>query len=185
MLAVDLETKRFSLLRELVPTARTVGVLLDAAAPDADLRSQNFQLAARNFSLPIRKERVSSAREFETAFAAFEREQADAVVVGASTFFNTHRDLLVGLTLRHRLPAIFELREFVEAGGLLSYSPSLADAFRQAGSYTGRILKGEKTADLPVLLPTKFEMAINAKAAKALGLSIPRTILLSADEVIE
>jgi putative ABC transport system substrate-binding protein len=185
MLAPDLEKKRLGLLHELVPQASTIAVLLDANLRDAEFQLQEFRAAERHLGLSIRVVSVGSEQDFETAFATLAQERAGALIVAASTFFNTHRDQLVALASRYRIPTIYELREFAAAGGLMSYSPSLTDVFHQAGVYTGRILKGTKPSDLPVLLPTRFDLVINLKTAKALGLEVPPMLLALADEVIE
>jgi putative tryptophan/tyrosine transport system substrate-binding protein len=146
---------------------------------------QEVKKAVRRLGLSAEAVDVGRGRDFDDAFATFVRERAGALIVAASTFFNLNRDRLVALAARHNIPTIYELREFAEAGGLISYSPSLTETFRQGGIYVGRVLKGEKPADLPVLLPTKFELVINLKTAKVLGLAVPETLLATADEVIQ
>jgi putative tryptophan/tyrosine transport system substrate-binding protein len=183
----DLIGKRIGLLHQVVPDAKVVGALLDATGGTSALEDQLAEVnkAARRLGLSMRTSQIGSEHDFEDAFAALARESSGALIVTSSTFFNTYRDRLVALAGRYRLPTIYELREFVEAGGLISYAPSLVDANRRAGIYVGRVLKGEKPADLPVLLPEKFEFVINLKTAKALGLTIPETLLATADEVIQ
>jgi putative ABC transport system substrate-binding protein len=183
----DLIGKRIGLLHQVVPDATVVGALLDATGGTSALEDELVEVnkAARRLGLAIRTSQIGSKRDFDDAFANLARERAGALIVTSSTFFNTYRDRLVALAGRYRLPTIYELREFVEAGGLISYAPSLIDANHRAGIYTGRVLKGEKPADLPVLLPEKFEFVINLKTAKALGLTIPETLLATADEVIQ
>jgi putative tryptophan/tyrosine transport system substrate-binding protein len=175
MLAGDLEAKRLSLLHQLVPHAALIGVLLDATTSAAESGDQLSEVngAVRRLGLSARVSKVAMEHDFENAFAGFAREHVDAVIVTASTFFNTYRDQLVALSDRYALPTAYELREFAQAGGLMSYAPSLVDVARQAGTYVGRVLKGEKPSDMPVLLPTRFEFVINAKTAKTLGLVAP------------
>jgi ABC-type uncharacterized transport system substrate-binding protein len=184
MLAGELEAKRIELLNELVPRARVVVLLVDPNAPIATYQVQEVQAAARAIGMAIRIVHAGSERDFEAAFAAI-MEDAGALMVAASSYFNVHRHRLVALAARHRLPAIYEIREMTEAGGLMSYAPSVTEAYRQVGVYVGRILKGEQPANLPVMLPAKFELVINLKTAKALGLEVPPTLLARADEVIE
>jgi putative tryptophan/tyrosine transport system substrate-binding protein len=184
--ATELLGKRIGLLRELVPQATILGALIDTrGVPDPQHEVQDVQEAARRLGLSVVISKVTGESDFEDAFATLARERADAIVVAPSTLFNDHPARLADLAAHHRLPAVYELREFVEAGGLMAYAPSITEAFRQGGVYTGRVLKGEKPADMPVLLPTKFELAINLKTAKALGLTIPETLLATADEVIQ
>jgi len=186
LLAADLTQKRFGLLHDLVPGAGAVGVLSDASAPVADFPVQEAQAAAHNLGVQTRVMSARTESEIETAFATFAQDKMGAVFVTSGfLFFNSFRAQLAASAARHRLPAAYELREHVVDGGLMSYGPSLAEAFRQVGRYTGRILKGEKPGDLPVMLPTKFEFVINQKAAKALGLDIPGPVLAGVDEVIE
>jgi putative tryptophan/tyrosine transport system substrate-binding protein len=186
LLASDMAPKRLGLLRELVPNTNTVALLLD----ETFKKNQEFQLAemqeaGRNIGMRIVAVWVGKIAEFDSAFATFIQQGAGALVVGASVFFISELDRLVALAARYGIPAIYQNTDYVGAGGLMSYGPSEFDHFRQGGVYVGRILKGEKPADLPVLLPTKFELVINLKTAKALGLEVPETLLATADEVIE
>jgi putative tryptophan/tyrosine transport system substrate-binding protein len=185
LFATELLGKRIGLLRELVPQATILGALIDARVPDPQLEMQDVQEAARRLGLSVVIPKVTSESDFDDAFASLARERADAVVVAPSTLFNDHPARRADLAARHRLPTVYELREFVEAGGLMAYAPSITEAFRQGGVYAGRVLKGEKPADIPVLLPANFEFSLNLKAAKALGLAIPPSVLAIADHVIE
>jgi putative ABC transport system substrate-binding protein len=182
----SLGAKRVEMLRELVPKATTITLLvnLDNNPPSA-ADATNVQAAAHAVGLQAKLLKVSSSREIESAFATLARERPDALYVGPDPLFFNNRDNLVALAARHALPTIYADREIVEAGGLFSYGASRSDAYRLAGSYIGRILKGEKPADLPIILPTKFQLVLNRKTAKALGLTVPNTLLVSADEVIE
>jgi len=181
----QLGAKRLELLRELVPKAKTVAVLVNPDNPPGVTDQTNVQAAAKMIGLQANVLDASTSRELDTAFASLARERADALFVGPDPLFLVHRDKLVALAARHAVPAIYGDREIAEAGGLISYGASRQDAYRQAGVYAGRILKGEKPGDLPVVQGTKFELVINLKTAKALGLTIPNTLLVSADEVIE
>jgi putative ABC transport system substrate-binding protein len=172
-------------LRELVPQAATIGFLLNPDFPSAESQSKDMQEAARAIGLQIHVLRANTDREIEAAFETIAQHRIAAVAVASSPFFDTRRDKLVALAARHSVPTIYQFREFVAAGGLVSYGISPIDAYRQVGVYAGRILKGAKPADLPVLQPTKFELVINLKAANALGLTIPPGVLAIADEVIE
>jgi putative ABC transport system substrate-binding protein len=183
--STELLAKRIGLLRELLPQATTLGVLIDARAPDFQLEVQDVQEAARRVGLSIITPTVNGEGDFENAFATFVRERAAAVVVAPSVLFNDHPARLADLAAHHRLPTVYELREFVEAGGLMAYAPSITEAFRLGGVYAGRVLKGEKPAEMPILLPAKFEFSLNLKAAKALGLTVPPGVLAIADHVIE
>jgi putative tryptophan/tyrosine transport system substrate-binding protein len=183
--ATELETKRLELLRDLVPTAAMIGVLINPTNPAAESRSKDLQMAARTLERNIHIVSASSESDLETAFATLIQQRVGALLVSTDSFFTSQRDRLVALAARHALPTIYSWREFVEAGGLASYGPIIDEVYRQAGIYVGRILKGEKPADLPFVRPTKFELVINLKTATALGLTIPQLILGRADEVIE
>jgi putative tryptophan/tyrosine transport system substrate-binding protein len=183
--SVEIEAKRLGLLRDVVPKATTIAVLIDANSPDADTQLRDLQRAAVRLGVQIIVASVNSNRDFEGAFAGFVEQQGAALLVCASPFFTSQRDQLVALAARHKLPAVYEWREFATAGGLMSYNNSITDNYRQLGLYAGRILKGAKPADLPVVQPTRFELVLNLKTAKALGLDIPDNFLTLADEVIE
>jgi putative ABC transport system substrate-binding protein len=177
--------KRLELLRELVPNARSIAYLFNPKNPNAKTHSSEVQAAARIMAQRIDVLSGRDDREIEAAFATLTHGGADALLVGDDPLFNTVRPQLVALAARHAVPAIYFTREFVAAGGLISYGSSQSETYRQAGIYTGRILKGEKPADLPVVQPTKFELVINLNTAKALRLEVPPTLLARADEVIE
>jgi putative ABC transport system substrate-binding protein len=183
--ATELETKRLEILKDVVPTAAVIGILMNPANPAAESRSQDLQTAARTLKRNIHIVSASSESDLETAFATLIQQQAGALLVSTDSLFTGQRDRLVSLAARHALPTIYAWREFVEAGGLVSYGPIINEVYRQVGLYTGRILKGEKPADLPFVRPVKFELVINLKTANALGLTVPRLILALADEVIE
>jgi putative tryptophan/tyrosine transport system substrate-binding protein len=185
MLSVALEAKRMQLLHELVPKATLVAILVNPKTPDVETEITDLEAAANTIGWQTHVERAASEAEFETAFDAIARHHADALVVAADPFFTGRREQLTTLAARYAIPAIYSLREYAGAGGLISYGTSLADGYRQAGMYAGRILKGAKPADLPVMQPTKFELVINMKTAKALGLTIPSGVMAIADEVIE
>ena len=183
--SIDLEAKRLELLHELVPSG-LIAVLLDRRfISDSEGQLKEAQAAARALGRQIQVIYASSASEIDVAFAKIVQMRAVALALGAGALFNARRNQLVALAARHKIPAMYENRESVLAGGLMSYGPSVPDVYRQIGGYTARVLKGEKPADLPVLLPTKFDMAINLKTARALGLNVPATLLARADEVIE
>ena len=183
--ATELETKRLQILCDLVPTAAVIGILINPTNPAAESRLNDMQMAARTLERSIHILSASSESDLETAFATLIQQRADALLVSTDSFFTSQRDRLVALAARHALPTIYPWREFVEAGGLVSYGPTINEVYRQSGIYTGRILKGEKPSDLPFLRPTKFELVINLKTATALGLTIPPLTLARADEVIE
>jgi putative ABC transport system substrate-binding protein len=185
VLTTELDSKRLELLCDLVPAASTVGVLANPNRPDADRQTRDVARAANALNRRLVVMRAGTEREIEEAFARLRESGAEALVVLADPYFTSRRTQITALAVRHRLPAMYQWRDFAEVGGLMSYGPSLADAYRHAGLYTGRILKGEKPADLPVLQPTKFELVINARTARALGLTITEAMLARADEVIE
>jgi putative ABC transport system substrate-binding protein len=181
----QLGAKQLGLLRELVPGADVIAFLGNPQNPLTRAQTDDVQLAARTTGHKLHIVNSSTESEFEKAFASIIENRAGALIVGADTFFYAQRDHLVALAIRHRIPAMYELREFTEAGGLVSYGASITDGYRQAGLYTGRVLKGIKPADLPVLQPTRLELVINLKAANTLGLVVPNSMQLLADEVIE
>lgn len=185
MLTIHLVAKRLGLLHEMVPTAKSFGFLVNPANPTADTQIESVGEAARAVGLEVWKEGARDEQQLETAFAIFAKRQVGAVVIGADSFFISRRKKIASLAATYALPTIYEVREAVLEGGLISYSPSFPDSFRQAGVYVGRVLKGEKPSELPILQPTKFELAINVRTAKTLGLTIPLTLLALADEVIE
>jgi len=184
-ISADLGAKQLGLLRELRPGAARIAVLVDRQWPTTERFLSELRAGALATGQQLIVLDVSSDHEIETAFTTLVQRGAVALLVGSGTFVYSHRKRLIELAARHRIPAIYAWREAVAVGGLMSYASSITDAYRQAGVYAGRILKGEKPGDLPVILPTKFEFAVNLKTAKALGLDIPATVLARAGEVIE
>ena len=180
-----LEPKKVALLHELVPKATVIGALVNPTNPNAETVSKGLQSAAGTLGLEIHVLNASTERDIDAAFATLLQQGASALVVGNDPYFTGRRDHLVALAARHALPAVYSQRESAVAGGLMSYGTSITDAYRQAGVYTGKVLKGEKPADLPVMQPTKFELVINLKTARALGLTVALTLQAAADEVIE
>jgi putative ABC transport system substrate-binding protein len=178
-------TKRLQLLHELLPQAAAIAFLMNPNNLNGEIETGAAQTAATSLGLRILVLRVSNESEIDTAFAAMAQQRAGALLVASDPFLFTRRDQIVSLAARQNIPAIYYLREFAQAGGLMSYGNSLPDVYRQVGIYTGRILKGEKPADLPVMQSTKFEFVINLKTAKALGLMVPMIMQMTADEVIE
>ena len=181
----ELGPKRLELMRELVPADTIIAVLINPAYPTAETQSKAMHAAARALGLEIHVLHASTERDFDAAFATLAQLRAGALVIGNDAFFNSHSQQLAALMIRHGVPTIFQTREFAVAGGLASYGGSIKDSYRQVGVYTGRILKGEKPADLPVQQTTKVELIVNLKTAKALGIAIPISLLGRADEVIE
>ena len=168
-----------------MPSAARIAYLIDPRFPDAAIQMRDVQEAARELRLEITVESASTERDIDTVFQTLVLKRVDALLVGAGPFFNSRRDHIIALAARHALPAMYEWREFAEKGGLAAYGTSLTDSYRQAGIYAGRILKGVKPADLPVLQPTKFALLINLNTAKTLGLTPSAGLLAIADEVIE
>jgi putative ABC transport system substrate-binding protein len=185
ILTIQLDPKRLGLLRELAPAAALVAVLLNPNGPNFKVQVEGLQQASRAVGQQIGIVRAISEHEIDRAFATMVSMQAGALLVGSDPFFNSRREQIVVLAARHAIPAIYEWREFAAAGGLISYGTNLPEAYRQVGVYTGRVLKGERPADLPVMQSTKFELVINLKTAKALGLDVPLHFQQLADEVIE
>jgi putative ABC transport system substrate-binding protein len=181
----ELAAKRLELLRELVPGAVRVAVLVNPANPTSENVVRDAEAAARAMGLQIQVCNAGTIDEIDTGFATFARERPNVMVVGPDPFFHARRVQLVLLAASNKIPAAYGLRNYVEAGGLISYGASLRDAVRQVGVYTGRILKGAKPADLPVVQSSKFELVINAQAARVLGLTVPPSLIARADEVIE
>ena len=174
-----------ALLHDLVPTAATMALLINPSDPESQSERPNVLDAVRGLNLKLVVLNASTEREIDTAFATFAQQQVGAVAVSTDPFFYSRREQIVSLAARYAMPAIYYLREAVAAGGLMSYGTSITDAFRLAAAYAGRILKGEKPGDLPVQQTVKFELAINLRTAKALGLTVPPIMQMTADEVIE
>ena len=185
ILSNDLEPKRLGLLKELVPEVSYFGAMLNPNFPPAAGQLRDIEVSAPKIDRRVFVAKASNDADLDTAFAALLRERVGALLVASDPFFDTRRGRIIAFAAQNKLPAIYQFREYAVDGGLISYGPSITDAYRQAGTYTGRILKGEKPADLPVVLPTKFDFVINLKTAKALGLAVSPLLLVRADEVIE
>jgi putative tryptophan/tyrosine transport system substrate-binding protein len=185
-LSLEVGPKRLELLHELVPTAKTIALLVNPDSPAlSEPTTKDAQAAARTLGVNVHVLHAKTALDFERVFATLVQLQAGGLVIGADTLFTGRAQELAALALRHRVPAIYQYPEFTEAGGLMSYGGSIRDTFHQVGVYVGRILKGEKPADLPVAQLTKVDLVINLKTARALGLTVPAPLLARADEVIE
>ena len=183
--AVEVASKRLELLIEMVPAVTVIGLLANANNPRIDIEIGQLRAAARALGKQILVVKASGERDFDVAFETLLQERASAVLIPAEPLFFLWREQLVALAARHALPAMYDVREFTTAGGLLSYGISLTDTYRLVAGQVARILKGAKPADLPILQPTKFELVVNLRTAKTLGLTIPEPFLLRADEVIE
>ena len=185
MLTLSLENKRFGLLREMIPKAQTIAAMIDASRAVAQHQMEEMRSAATQAGVKLVMVHASKEADFDQAFSKIAAQGAGALLIGASPFFLSRRQQIVTLAAHHRMPTMYEWREIAEAGGLMSYGTDLADAYRQAGVYVAKVLKGAKPADLPVMQATKFEFVINLVTAKALGLEISPTVLARADAVIE
>jgi putative ABC transport system substrate-binding protein len=184
-LGSQIGAKRLELLRQIVPKTTTIGMLEDLSSPGTEAERTDVQAAAQAIGLQLIIIDVNNDSDIETAIASFVQRGAGALLVGAGAFVTSKRESIAALAARHAIPAMYVEREGAVAGGLMSYGPSQSGAYRQAGTYAGRILKGEKPADLPVMQSTKFEFVLNLKTAKALGLTVPMIVQMTADEVIE
>jgi putative ABC transport system substrate-binding protein len=185
MFTAEIAAKNVELLKKMVPTATIIAYLINPTSPAAKIYSDSVVAAASALGMTVRVVNASTEQELDDAFASSKKFDAAGLVVVGEPFFDSRRDRIVALAERYALPTIYTFREYVTAGGLMSYGPSLPDAYRRGGIYVARILKGEKPADLPVMQPAKFDRAINLKTAKTLGLNVPPTLLATADEVIE
>ena len=181
----EMDQKRLGLLHELVPAAPLIGALLNPSSPAQEHQLPSLEAAARTIGRRLLIAKASNDEELNAAFALLVQQGVGALLVAADAYFDTRRDRIIAFAAQNRLPAVYHFREYAFAGGLVSYAPSITDAYRQAGNYTGRVLKGEKPADLPIVQPTKFDFVINLKTAKTLGLAVPFGLLNAADEVIE
>jgi putative tryptophan/tyrosine transport system substrate-binding protein len=185
MTTVELAPKRLALLHELIPPPTVIAMLANPTSPYFELETKDVMRSARTLGRQVKVLNAAMPQEIDAAFAMLPQQGAGAVIVSGDPFFDSQRDKLVALCARHAIPAIYQWREFAAIGGLMSYGTSITDAYRQAGIYTGTVLKGTRPAALPVLQPTKFELVINLKTAKALALTVPQTLQVAADEVIE
>jgi ABC-type uncharacterized transport system substrate-binding protein len=184
-LTSELDPKRLELLRDLKPTASSIGVLVNPNRPGLDRQLQSLQAAADRLKLKLAIQKPATERELDTAFETLNSQRVEGLIVTADPFFNNLRAKVVALAAGYKLPAVYQWREFASAGGLMSYGPSITEAYHHAGVNAGRVLKGTKPADIPVVQPTKFHLVINRSTAKQLGLTVPDTLLAVADEVIE
>jgi ABC-type uncharacterized transport system substrate-binding protein len=185
ILLTELVPKRLELLSEMVPQAQVIALLVNPNGPEAEPTIRDAEMAARAKGVQLAIVKAGTESEIDAAFASLVQLHADALLVGNDPFYLSRREQLVALAARHAVPVSYFFRDFAAAGGLISYGPNLTSIYRQVGIYVGKILKGAKPADLPVEQPTKFELVINLKTAKALGLTVPPSILARADEVIE
>jgi ABC-type uncharacterized transport system substrate-binding protein len=185
MLTETMEPKRLGIFRELLPHAQTIAVLVNPMFPPAEMQSREIEDAARTVGVSTHLFRASADNDIDAAMSSIVQQKFPALIVATDPFFVSRRENLIALALRHKLPTIYGFRDLAVSGGLVSYGIDLADVYRQQALYVSRILKGAQPADLPVLQPTKFELVINLKTAKALSLDIPATLLATADEVIE
>jgi putative tryptophan/tyrosine transport system substrate-binding protein len=181
----EMESKRLGLLREIAPAVRLIGVLVNPKFPPSSQELNEPELAAKGIGQQLCIASANDDAELDAALTSLEQQRVGAFLVTAAPFFDTRLERIVGFAAQNRLPAIYQFREYAVAGGLISYGPNIVESYRNAGDYVGRILKGEKPADLPVLPPTKYDFVINLKTAKALGLTVPPTLLAEAGEVIE
>ncbi|MFZ0404038.1 MAG: ABC transporter substrate-binding protein, partial [Pseudolabrys sp.] len=184
-IAAEIAVKRLELTRELLPQASAVAMIVNPNFAGAETEFAEVESAGRNLGFRTTRLAASGARELDAAFATVDKQHIDVVMVGTDGFFIDRRNQIAALAIRHRVTGIYPFPDFPQAGGLMSYGPSLVDGYRQVGVYAGRVLKGAKPADLPVIQPTKFELVINLKAAKAIGLAIPEKFLLRADALLE
>ena len=178
-------SKRVGLLRELLPRAAAIAMLANPDNPNAAAEMEDAEVAARALGLDLHVLPATTDRDIDEAFVALAKRRAEALIVATDPLFHARRDQIIALATSHAMPAIYSVRDFPTSGGLISYGASITDSFRQAGFYAGRILKGTRPGDLPVLQPTRFELVINLRTAKALGLDVPPTLIAHADEVVE
>jgi len=184
-LTIELDAKRLEIVSELAPNATVVGALVNANRPGVELQEQDLRAAAKTAGRELALLRVADSSALDAAFATLAERKVRAMVVGADAFFSNNRQQIIVLAARHAMAVVYHWREFPAEGGLISYGPNLSEAYVQSGLYVGRILKGEKPADLPIVQPTKFELVINLKTVRAIGLTVPPTLIARADEVIE